>query len=90
MRNPQGEPAVVVPFDDAVKRLRANGPIHTFRQGGGLMLVGADWPREELLAAMMAAPAIEETGKLASSMGHGLAIMDGHGWLFIETLPEPH
>ena len=74
----------LISLEDAIKRLPDGGMVHTFRQGGPC-LIGADHERDRLIEAMRAAPAIEVTGPQAQAMGHGLAICDEHGWLFIET-----
>ena len=75
---------VLIPFDEAEKRLPDGPEIHTFRQAGP-MLLGADYERGELLKAMREAEAIELTGPAATAMHHGLAIQDKHGLLFIAT-----
>jgi hypothetical protein len=73
----------LIDFDAAVALLPDRETVHTFR-GGGMMLIGADWPRDRLLAAMREAKEIQVTGPQAQRMGYGLAI-DHEGWLFIET-----
>ena len=73
-----------IPFDEAVKLLPDRDTVHTFRSGGAMML-GADWGRESLLAAMKAATEIHVTGEVAQAMKHGLAIHNGGSWLFIEA-----
>jgi hypothetical protein len=74
----------LIALEEAVKRLPDGDMVHTFRQGGPC-LIGADHERDRLIEAMRIAPAIEVTGPQAQAMGHGLAICDEHGWLFIET-----
>ena len=74
----------LISLEAAIKRLPAGDMVHTFRQGG-LCLIGADHERDRLIEAMRNAPEIEVTGPQAQAMGHGLAIRDEHGWLFIET-----
>jgi len=74
----------LITLDEAVKRLPSGDTVHTFRQGGPY-LIGADHERDRLIEAMRAAQEIEVTGPQAQAMGHGLAICDEHGWLFIET-----
>jgi hypothetical protein len=77
---------VFVPYDEAVKRLPDSPEIHTFRQSIANVLIGADWPRDDILSTLSAhAHAIEETGPMAQHMNHGLAIHDDRGALFIET-----
>jgi hypothetical protein len=77
-----------VSYDDAVTMLPDGDTIHTFR-GGGMILIGADWSRADLLDALRAAPAIRPAGEMARSMKHGLAAVVGDSWLFIETARLP-
>lgn len=80
---------VFVPYAEAVTRLPDGDRIHTYRQSSMNVLIGADWFRDDLLAAIMEhADTIEETGPHAQHMHHGLAIHDHHGPLFIETKPR--
>ena len=72
-----------LPFDEAVAFLPDGDRVHTFR-GSGPMMLGADWQRDKLIAAMRKADAVHITGEFAQSMKHGLAIYDG-GMLFIAT-----
>ena len=76
---------VLIDYDTAVSRLADGDDVHTFRQGSIGMLLGADWSRNEILAAMKAAPEILEAGEIATNIGHGIAIKDDGGWLFIAT-----
>jgi hypothetical protein len=78
---------VFLSYEEACRRLPDGERIHTFRQAGPVLL-GADWPRERVLGALLFAPDIEEAGPAAQSMRHGLAIFDEHGALFIEARPE--
>jgi hypothetical protein len=82
-----------VDVQEAISRLPDGDSIHTFRQGGPL-LIGAAWPRADIIEFLEAAAAIEVPGENAQSMGHGLAVHDEHGWLFIQTRPatdtKPH
>jgi hypothetical protein len=64
--------------------LQPGGKVHTFRQAGPFLL-GASWERDQIIAAMRRAPAIEVTGEAAQALGHGLCIHDANGALFIET-----
>ena len=73
-------------YEDAVKLLPEGDTVHTFRSNG-MMLLGADWKREELLALMKASPFINRTIGTARAMKHGLCI-NAHGPLFIETVEE--
>ena len=71
-------------FEDAVGALPEGDAIHTFR-GGGPVLLGADWSRQSIIDALLAAPVIAKTGGMAQAMGHGIAIEQGGSALFIAT-----
>ena len=73
-----------IAFDDAVNLLPDGDMIHTFRTAGPV-LIGAHHERDQLINAIRKAPKIEVTGPAAQSMGHGMAICDENGLLFIET-----
>lgn len=74
----------LITLEEAIKRLPDGNMVHTFRQGGPC-LIGADHERDRLIETMRSAPEIEVTCPQAQAMGHGLAICDEHGFLFIET-----
>ena len=74
----------IIDYAAAVALLKRGRRIHTFRQGGP-MLIGADWTRGQILKALKKAKEIHVTGPAAQGMGHGLAIFDEGGPLFIET-----
>lgn len=74
---------IIVPFEEAKKRLPSGTIVHTFRQAGYMML-GADWQKKDLLE-VMEKHEISETGPHAQGMNHGLAIIDKDGFLFIAT-----
>lgn len=69
--------------EQAIALLPDGEYIHTYRQIGP-NLIGADWERSEIINAMDKYK-FELTGPLASSMGHGMAFEDEHGFLFIAT-----
>ena len=72
-------------YDEAVAMLPDREKVHTFRQGG-LGLLGADWPREKILAAIKEhLDTLNETEGVSKRMGHGLVLVDDTGPLFIET-----
>jgi hypothetical protein len=71
-------------FEQASAMLPAADHIHTFR-GTGPIMIGADWPRDDLLSAIREHGA-ELAGPGATGMGHGLVLIDNHGPLFIETV----
>jgi len=79
---------VFLTYDQAVKRLPKGDRVHTFVNPLG-MLVGADWPREELLRQLAKyEKTIEETGAMAMQMNHGLAFNDGERVVFVATKPS--
>jgi hypothetical protein len=75
---------VFLSYEDAVELLPEGDHIHTFRSNIPGVLVGADWPRDELLEAMKN-HRIELSGEMATGMQHGIVIIDKQGPLFIET-----
>jgi hypothetical protein len=75
---------LVFDAEQAIGFLPDTDRIHTFRNPAG-MLIGADWDRDDLVAAMRKAEVIDGTGESAQNLGHGLAFSDEHGMLFIET-----
>lgn len=75
----------IVPLDEALAMLPGGDEIHTFRGGGGIM-IGADWPRDNLIEAMKSAKEIEFSGPMAASMGHKLCFKDEHGFVFVQTV----
>ena len=85
MAEEQQEEKVFVPIEEAVRRLDVrDGRVHTFREGGPCLIIGADWDLEDLVAWMRGRK-IEETGPGAQSMNHGLAGHDEGGPMFIAT-----
>lgn len=78
---------MLIPIDQAIELLPDGEYIHTFRNPGG-MLVGADWPKVDLVEAMRCASGIARTGAMAQSLKHGLAIDHNGSLLFIETKGE--
>lgn len=81
----KSEPRVNLPFDVAVAMLPEGEQIHTFR-GSGAMILGCDWDRLDIIAAIEKHGA-ELSGKTATAMNHGIVLKDDHGYLFIETKP---
>lgn len=73
--------------DAAIAMLPDGDYIHTFRSGGA-MLFGADHARADLIETIKSAAARELAGPAATSMHHGLAVKDRHGWLFVATREE--
>ena len=77
-----------IDYEAAVALLPDGDDVHTFRSGA-FSLVGADWKREKILALLKVADEIHVTGGMAQGMGHGMAVQDDYGWLFIATRKEP-
>jgi len=71
-------------YEEAVKLLPKGPRVHSYREAGLGILLGADYERKDLLDAMKQYP-LYRSGEVASSMKHGLALKDEQGWLFIET-----
>jgi hypothetical protein len=79
--------------EEAMKRLdiipdydQGDGPkphVHTLRAGGP-MLIGAHWTTAQVEQAIDK-HGIEEAGKQAMEMAHGLAIIDDMGPVFLAT-----
>lgn len=80
--SPQSDKREPLTLDEAVALLPDGDDIHTFRGSGGIML-GADWDRQTVIAAM-AECGVEKSGPMATAMGHGLVLFDPKP-LFIET-----
>lgn len=75
-------------FDEAANLLNDGEQIHTFRNGGG-MLIGADHSRKSLLESMKEHEAtLQIGGDACRGMKHGLILEDEVGYLFIETNKE--
>ncbi len=70
--------------DDAIAMLPEGEDVHTFRQGGIGIMLGADWEREHLISAIRTTDRRVLTGEVATGMGHGMAIWS-NGWLFVAT-----
>lgn len=70
-------------YDEAVAMLPEGDDIHTFRSGPGIML-GADWRRADILDVIRKHGA-EKAGPMATSMKHGIVVMEGDAPLFIAT-----
>jgi hypothetical protein len=78
---------VLLTYDDAVALLPDGDEIRTFLDGG-LALIGADWPRADVLALLESTERREVTGPAAQAMGHGLAAFRDGDPVFIETRRE--
>lgn len=76
-----------ISFEDAVDMLPDGEYVHTFRNPGPSMMVGADHRRSELLDKMKRSD-LELSGEFATAMKHGLVLFDETGPLFIATKEE--
>lgn len=74
--------------EEAVALLPAGDTIHTFRNPGVGMLVGADFPRDEIIERMKKF-GVCLSGPAATRMRHGLFIEEPRG-LFVETKGVEH
>ena len=70
-------------FEQAEAMLPDGDVIHTFRNPGANALIGADWPRADVLQKLRDGKP-ELAGGMATRMGHGLVVHDG-SWLYIAT-----
>jgi hypothetical protein len=76
-------------YAEAVALLPDGEEIHTFMQGGSILL-GADWSRAHILDLLRTSPRREVTGAHAQAMSHGLAAIDEDDrTVFIETRSAP-
>ena len=80
---------VFISADEAISLLPEKGMIHTFIDGG-LMIVGADWYRQNVIDKLKTADKIEIAGEGARNMGHGIVAYNKSAkyqsdLLFIET-----
>lgn len=73
-----------LPFDEAIALIPEGDTIHTIRQFGASTL-GADIPRAELMEKLKVAFLVKRAGAKSTRIGHGLALLDERGWLFVET-----
>jgi hypothetical protein len=73
--------------EEAIAKLPDKEYIHTFRQANNpfaTALIGAGWDKNEIISAMDNYE-FELSGERATSMNHGMAFQDEHGWCFVET-----
>ena len=75
-----------IPVEQAVAMLPEGDRIHTFRQAGPI-LVGADWPRSDIVDAFRT-QGVELAGEQATKMNHGLVFFDEKGPVFVATRKE--
>lgn len=81
---PGDDEKVALSFGEAVAMLPESDRVHTFR-GGGMILVGCDWDRDDILELFRKyEPKL--SGPTATSMGYGIVIIDDAGPLFIKSM----
>lgn len=76
--------------EQAIALLPEGETVHTFRNPGVGMMLGADWKRAEVEREIRDAERRELAGEIATSMGHGLVVFpknaQRHGeLLFVAT-----
>ena len=74
--------------EQAIAMLPDGDTVHTFRQAG-YILIGADWDGADVVQHIRDYGA-ELSGDNATSMGHGIVIIDSQGPLFVETRKKEH
>jgi hypothetical protein len=84
---PEDEKPVILTFEEAVAMLPDGEDIHTQRNPGIGMFIGADWSRDRLIEHIRKHGA-ELAGPIATAMGKGLVVKDDNGPLFVETKRE--
>ena len=75
---------VYLTFEEAVEMLPDSDHVHTFRNPGPGIMIGADFDRTKLLEKMKQST-VRLSGKSATAMKHGMALFDDTGPLFIAT-----
>lgn len=70
--------------DEAAGLLADGEFIHSYRQAG-FALLGADWERSEVIAALSKAKSIEIGGPSCQAMKHPIVMIDAHGPCFFEA-----
>lgn len=78
--------------EEAISLLPDTDEIHTQIQSG-MMFVGADWSRDDIIDKIQKSEICELTGPIARGMGHGLALYNKNAKyqrdiLFVETDKE--
>ena len=74
---------------EAAKELIDMGDyVHVF-VSDGRNLIGCDWTKKEIIKLLESADVICESGPIAMSLGHGVAVLvNDSGWKFIATKKE--
>lgn len=79
------EPRVFLTAEQALTTLPDGDRVHTFKNPAPSVLVGADWDRPDVEAAIRAADKIEIAGPMARGMGHGLVLYHRAGLTYVAT-----
>ena len=74
----------IITSEEAIELLPEGDEIHTF-YNMGMIIIGADWEREDVIEKLEAVDVIELTGECARSMNHGICAYN-HGCLQAEIL----
>lgn len=77
------KPILLTP-DEAIAMLPEGEWIHTFRNPGVNLLIGADWDRDDLLVAIRCSCSRQVGGPMCCGMNHGLVIWHDKRQLYIE------
>lgn len=74
--SPQADDEQIVTLtpEEALALLPEGEYVHTFRNPGAGMMIGADWRRDEVEREIRDAERRELAGQVATDMGHGLVV----------------
>ena len=84
--NSPDEERVFLTKEQAISMLPDGDSVHTIVQCG-FGLIGADWSKEKMLSTIDK-HRFELSGKITTSMGHGMTFRNGTGYVFVETKKE--
>jgi hypothetical protein len=70
--------------EDAEAMLPDGEYVHTYSNPAYGIMIGADWPRDEVVKLLRTHKA-ELAGPMATANGHGIAVLDEEKRLFIAT-----
>ena len=75
----------VLTKEEALAMLPFKKDIHIYRNPKTDILMGFDIDRKTIIEKINKHK-VEATGEQAQEMGHGMALYDEYGWMFIETV----
>lgn len=84
-----GDEREPVNLERALEMIGETERVHTIRNSAIGVMLGADWDRADVIAAIEKF-GVELSGPAATSMKHGLVLFDETGPLFIETVELAH